>query len=152
MPDLTITQIEALTCSVPLQNGVSQGLGRAVRRDAVLVKVTVAGGLTGYSGITGGAGLPICTHGSHTGLNLAASVHFLASIGDAGYFEGDGSTDNPLRTELCSSSCELGPDGAVRPLTGAGLGVPWMRSSSRPTRWPTGQPGTRATDAKEPNL
>jgi D-galactarolactone cycloisomerase len=48
MPDLTITHIEALTCSVPLQNGVSQGLGRAVRRDAVLVKVTVAGALTGY--------------------------------------------------------------------------------------------------------
>jgi D-galactarolactone cycloisomerase len=54
---------------------------------------------------------------------MAASVHFLASIDNAGYFEGDGSTDNPLRTELCSSSYELGPDGAVRPLTGAGLEV-----------------------------
>jgi L-alanine-DL-glutamate epimerase-like enolase superfamily enzyme len=69
------------------------------------------------------AGLPICTHGSHTGLNMAASVHFLASIANAGYFEGDGSADNPLRSELCSASYELGPDGKVSPLTGAGLGV-----------------------------
>jgi hypothetical protein len=35
----------------------------------------------------------------------------------------DGSTDNPLRSELCSASYDLGPDGTVRPLAGAGLGV-----------------------------
>jgi L-alanine-DL-glutamate epimerase-like enolase superfamily enzyme len=69
------------------------------------------------------AGLPVCTHGSHTGLNMAASVHFLASIANAGYFEGDGSADNPLRSALCSASYELGPGGTVGPLTGAGLGV-----------------------------
>jgi D-galactarolactone cycloisomerase len=69
------------------------------------------------------AGLPICTHGCHTGLNMAASVHFLASIDNARYFEGDGSTDNPLRTRLCSASYELGADGTVTPLDGPGLGV-----------------------------
>ena len=69
------------------------------------------------------AGLPVCTHGSHTGLNMAASVHFLASIDNARYFEGDGSADNPLRSGLCSASYELGSDGAVRPLQGPGLGV-----------------------------
>jgi D-galactarolactone cycloisomerase len=102
----------------------------------VLVKITTAVGssdqaVPGYAvgfslgyakpaALASAAGLPICTHGSHAGLNMAASVHFLASIDNAGYFEGDGSTDNPIRTELCSSSYELGADGAVRPLTGAG--------------------------------
>lgn len=69
------------------------------------------------------AGLPVCTHGSHTGLNMAASVHFLASIDNARYFEGDGSTDNPLRSSLCSASYDLGPGGTVTPLEGPGLGV-----------------------------
>jgi hypothetical protein len=48
---------------------------------------------------------------------------FLASIDNAGCFEGDGSSDNPLRSELCSASYDLGPDGTVRPPAGAGLGV-----------------------------
>ena len=69
------------------------------------------------------AGLPICTHGCHTGLNMAASVHFLASIDNARYFEGDGSTDNPLRTQACSASYELSPGGTVTPLEGPGIGV-----------------------------
>jgi D-galactarolactone cycloisomerase len=69
------------------------------------------------------AGLPVCTHGCHTGLNMAASVHFLASIDGAYYFEGDGSTDNPLRTRACSASYDLAPDGTVSPLENPGLGV-----------------------------
>ena len=69
------------------------------------------------------AGLQVCTHGCHTGLNMAASVHYLASIDNARYFEGDGSTDNPLRTSACSASYDLRPDGTVTPLEGPGLGV-----------------------------
>jgi D-galactarolactone cycloisomerase len=69
------------------------------------------------------AGLPVCTHGCHTGLNMAASVHYLASIDCAWYFEGDGSPDNPLRTDLCSASYELAADGTALPLEGPGLGV-----------------------------
>jgi L-alanine-DL-glutamate epimerase-like enolase superfamily enzyme len=69
------------------------------------------------------AGLPVCTHGCHTGLNFAASVQFLASIDNALYFEADGSTDNPLRTVACSASYELGADGTVSPLEDPGLGV-----------------------------
>jgi L-alanine-DL-glutamate epimerase-like enolase superfamily enzyme len=69
------------------------------------------------------AALPVCTHGCHTGLNFAASVHYLASIENAWYFEADGSTDNPLRTTACSPSYALSPDGAVLPLEGPGLGV-----------------------------
>jgi len=73
--------------------------------------------------IASSAGLPVCTHGCHTGLNMAASVHFLASISNARYFEGDGSTDNPLRTQACSASYELRQDGTVTPLEGPGIGV-----------------------------
>ncbi len=73
--------------------------------------------------LAAGAGLPVCTHGCHTGLNFAASVHFLASIGNARYFEADGSTDNPLRTVACSPSYKLSADGTVLPLEGPGLGV-----------------------------
>lgn len=73
--------------------------------------------------LAAGAGLPVCTHGCHTGLNFAASVHFLASTGNARYFEADGSTDNPLRTVACSGSYELSADGTVLPLEGPGLGV-----------------------------
>jgi len=69
------------------------------------------------------ADLQVCTHGCHTGLNMAASVHYLASIDNARYFEGDGSTDNPLRTSACSASYDLRPDGTVTPLEGPGLGV-----------------------------
>jgi D-galactarolactone cycloisomerase len=69
------------------------------------------------------AGLPVCTHGCHTGLNFAASVHYLAGIENAWYFEADGSTDNPLRTAACSPAYTLGPDGTVLPLEGPGLGV-----------------------------
>ena len=73
--------------------------------------------------LAAGAGLPVCTHGCHTGLNFAASVHFLASIDNARYFEADGSADNPLRTEACSASYSLASDGTVLPLEGPGLGV-----------------------------
>src|SRR6201996_3334739 len=69
------------------------------------------------------AGLPVCTHGCHTGLNFAASVHYLASIENAWYFEADGSTDNPLRTVACSASYALAESGTVTPLDGPGLGV-----------------------------
>jgi L-alanine-DL-glutamate epimerase-like enolase superfamily enzyme len=46
--DLAISSIEAIGCSVPLRQAVSQGLGRAVKRDTVIIKVTTAGGLVGW--------------------------------------------------------------------------------------------------------
>jgi len=73
--------------------------------------------------LAAGAGLPVCTHGCHTGLNFAASVHYLASVENGWYFEADGSTDNPLRTVACSVSYTLSGSGTVTPLDGPGLGV-----------------------------
>jgi hypothetical protein len=45
--DLTITDIKAYATSFPLpkDGNVRLGIGRAVKKDAVMVKVTTAGGL-----------------------------------------------------------------------------------------------------------
>ena len=49
-PDLKITDIKAYPTSFPVKPGdsVSLGVGRAVKRDAIIVKVTTAGGLVGW--------------------------------------------------------------------------------------------------------
>jgi L-alanine-DL-glutamate epimerase-like enolase superfamily enzyme len=67
--------------------------------------------------------LPINPHTSMTGLNMAATIHFLAAIDNAGYFEGDVSKNNLFRDELVSKPYEIGADGCVRPLEGPGLGL-----------------------------
>ncbi len=67
--------------------------------------------------------LPIHPHTSMTGLNMAATIHFLAAIDNAGYFEADVSRANKLRDELTSTPCTLAADGTVRPPEGPGLGV-----------------------------
>ncbi len=68
-------------------------------------------------------GILIHPHTSVTGLNVAATLHFLASIPNAGYVEADYSRHNPLRTALCSPVVELDADGRMRPPAGNGLGV-----------------------------
>jgi D-galactarolactone cycloisomerase len=67
--------------------------------------------------------LPINPHTSMTGLNMAATIHFLCAIDNGGYFEGDVSRGNLFRDELVSRPYELGRDGCVRPLEGKGLGL-----------------------------
>ena len=67
--------------------------------------------------------LPINPHTSMTGLNMAATIHFLAAIDNGEYFEGDVSKSNLFRDELVSQPYQVGDDGCVRPLEGAGLGL-----------------------------
>jgi D-galactarolactone cycloisomerase len=67
--------------------------------------------------------LPIHPHTSMTGLNMAATIHFLAAIDNGGYFEADVSTGNLFRDALVSRPYEVGPDGSVRPLEKPGLGL-----------------------------
>ena len=67
--------------------------------------------------------LPINPHSSMTGLNMAATIHFLCAIDNGGYFEGDVPRGNLFRDELVSMPYELGKDGCVRPLEGIGLGL-----------------------------
>ena len=67
--------------------------------------------------------LPIHPHTSMTGLNHAATIHFLASIDNGGYFEGDVSRANRFRDELVANPGEIDRDGNVWPLEAPGLGL-----------------------------
>ncbi|HEV2009121.1 MAG TPA: mandelate racemase/muconate lactonizing enzyme family protein [Burkholderiales bacterium] len=62
-------------------------------------------------------------HSSMTGLNMAASIHFLAAIDNGGYFEGDVSRNNHFRDKLTSTPYTVGSDGCVLPLDAPGIGV-----------------------------
>jgi len=67
--------------------------------------------------------LPIHPHSSMTGLNHAASIHFLAAIDNGGYFEGDVSKSNKFRDELVSNPGAIDKDGNVWPLEKPGIGL-----------------------------
>ena len=67
--------------------------------------------------------LPVNPHTSVTGLNMAASIHFLAAVENGGYFEADVAAENPFRDEMCSPPCRVDANGNVRPHEGPGLGV-----------------------------
>jgi D-galactarolactone cycloisomerase len=67
--------------------------------------------------------LPIHPHSSMTGLNHAASIHFLAALDNGGYFEGDVSKSNRFRDDLVDNPGKIDKDGNVRPLEKPGLGL-----------------------------
>jgi len=67
--------------------------------------------------------LPIHPHSSMTGLNHAASIHFLAAIDNGGYFEGDVSKSNRYRDELVENPGKIDKDGNVHPLDRPGIGL-----------------------------
>jgi D-galactarolactone cycloisomerase len=94
--------------------------------DVIQPDLSKSGGITECLRIAAMASahkLQVHPHSSMTGLNLAASVHFLAAIDNGGYFEADISKNNLFRDELCSASFSLDKDGSVRPLEGPGLGI-----------------------------
>ncbi len=49
-PELTIVDVKTYPTSFPVkpEDSISLGIGRVVKRDTVIVKVTTAGGLTGF--------------------------------------------------------------------------------------------------------
>ncbi|HEY7649439.1 MAG TPA: mandelate racemase/muconate lactonizing enzyme family protein [Methylomirabilota bacterium] len=68
--------------------------------------------------------LSINPHTSMTGLNMAATIHLLASIDNGGYFEGDVSRGNLFRDRLVHPApYAIDRDGCVTPLAGPGLGL-----------------------------
>lgn len=84
------------------------------------------GGITEALRIAGMASafkIPIHPHSSMTGVNQAASIHFLAAIENGGYFEADISKANRFRDELGSTPWTIGADGKVRPNETPGIGV-----------------------------
>jgi L-alanine-DL-glutamate epimerase-like enolase superfamily enzyme len=54
---------------------------------------------------------------------MAATLHLLCSIDNAGYFESDISVHNPIRDELCDWKAEVDANGFARPPESRGLGV-----------------------------
>lgn len=68
--------------------------------------------------------LPIHPHTSMTALNMAASVHFLAAIENAGYFEADVSRNNLFRDALVDKvPFTLDAEGCTHPLEAPGIGL-----------------------------
>ena len=62
-------------------------------------------------------------HTSLTGINMACSIHALAAVDNAGYFEGDVTTYNPFRDEFGSTPYVLDASGSVCPLEAPGHGI-----------------------------
>jgi len=94
--------------------------------DVIQPDLSKSGGITECLRIAAMASahkLPIHPHSSMTGINMAATIHFLAAIDNAGYFEGDVSKDNLFRDQLTSRPYELAKDGTVRPLEAPGIGI-----------------------------
>lgn len=67
--------------------------------------------------------LPIHPHTSMTGINMAATIHFLAAIENGGFFEADVSKNNLFRDKLVSTPYRVDKDGNVAPLEAPGIGV-----------------------------
>jgi L-alanine-DL-glutamate epimerase-like enolase superfamily enzyme len=67
--------------------------------------------------------LPIHPHTSMTGINMAATIHFLAAIENGGYFEADISKNNLFRDKLVSTPYRIDKDGNVAPMEAPGIGV-----------------------------
>ncbi len=67
-------------------------------------------------------GLPVHPHCSATGINHLASIHFLASIDNGGYFEACVSAFNPLR-DMFGSPFSIDQEGFVQPSTAPGIGL-----------------------------
>ncbi len=84
------------------------------------------GGVTETLRIAAMAGafkIPVHPHSSMTGVNQAASIHLLAAIENAGFFEADVSRGNLFRDALGSEPWRIGRDGTVLPLDAPGIGV-----------------------------
>jgi D-galactarolactone cycloisomerase len=119
--------------TVPLAAGENHytrfEFSRLIEEDSVDIiqpDLSKSGGITECMRIAAMASahkLPVHPHTSMTGLNMAASIHFLAALDNGGYFEGDVSKDNLFRDELTSRPFELAKDGTVRPLEAPGIGV-----------------------------
>ncbi|MGI9426018.1 MAG: mandelate racemase/muconate lactonizing enzyme family protein [Hyphomicrobiaceae bacterium] len=104
-------------------------LHRAIEDSAITIiqpDLSKTGGITEAQRIAAMASawkLSFNPHTSVTGLNVAASIHLLSSIDNAGYYEADLSAYNPLRDDLCSWKADVAPDGTVIAPDGPGLGV-----------------------------
>ena len=88
--------------------------------------VSKAGGITEVlriANLMSGWNISINPHTSLTGINMAASIHILASLDNAGFFEGDVTTFNPFRDDMGEIPFKLDKDGTVSPSDVPGIGI-----------------------------
>jgi L-alanine-DL-glutamate epimerase-like enolase superfamily enzyme len=121
-----------ITSLVPIAAGENH-YGRfefAQLREAAAVQIwqpdlSKCGGITEGLAIAAMASayrIPMHTHSSATGINHAATIHFMAAIENSGYFEACVSHFNPLR-DMFGTTFEIGADGCVEPLDKPGIGL-----------------------------
>ena len=67
--------------------------------------------------------LSINPHTSATGMNMWASIHFLAALDNGGYYEADVAKENLFRDELASPRVSIDSTGCVLPREAPGIGV-----------------------------
>ncbi len=102
---------------------------RLIEEGAVQVMqpdLSKAGGITEVQRIAAMASadkLSINPHTLASGLNMAASIHFLCAIDNPGYFEADVARENLFRDLLTSRPDRLDAEGCVHPPEGPGLGI-----------------------------
>jgi L-alanine-DL-glutamate epimerase-like enolase superfamily enzyme len=88
--------------------------------------VSKTGGITEMLRIAGMASanhLPFCPHSSITGISMSATLHLMAALPNAEWFEAELARGNGLRDELCEAPYEVNSDGNVVPREGVGVGV-----------------------------
>ncbi len=89
--------------------------------------ISKTGGLTETMRIAAMASahnISINPHTSATALNMATTIHFLCAIENPGFFEGDVTSLNPFRDNLCSAPpYQLDADGCVAPREEIGIGL-----------------------------
>jgi L-alanine-DL-glutamate epimerase-like enolase superfamily enzyme len=67
--------------------------------------------------------LPFCPHSSITGISMSATLHLMAALPNAEWFEAELARGNGLRDELCDAPYQVDSTGCVVPREGAGVGV-----------------------------
>jgi glutamate dehydrogenase len=105
-----------------LQTLVRTAPGREVSADVTRIEKRITEALR-IAAMASAYKLKINPHTSMTGINMAASIHFLAAIDNGGYFEGDVSRNNHFRDTLTTTPYVVNKDGCVLPLEKPGIGV-----------------------------
>ena len=136
------TQV-ARALDVPIAAGESEfckyGFRDLIKSRAIDIAqpdVTWSGGITECKKIAAIAeawNIPIMPHGWSTAINLAATLHFVASIPNGLLVEFDRNY-NPLRTELIEEPMQLASDGMLEVPRGPGLGVTLNEAAVRKYR------------------
>ena len=119
MPSVDVEEINTLRTLPELAEDLS-GL------EKLGTDVSKAGGVTELlriANLMSGWNISINPHTSLTAINMAVSIHILASIENGGYFEGDVTNYNPFRDDMSVDPFKLDKNGFVEPLDIPGTGV-----------------------------